>query len=308
MTYNKIRSINKQVYLNMRVVIFGIISAIILVFLSAGTSSADIDNDWEWAGGGVEGSAWGKEPGTGLWSNLPNLGDGPFIYDYELVCFDGEAGYIDCLNNNSCEAAPGGKYVLWKRAVREITPPIWDYFEGNGPACVYSEDPIRLVDEIRGMIRMEFQNQPVNSGRVGSQPGPHTMVGAETNVYVNSEVQVIETKILGQNVKIIATPAEYLIHYGDGTDGVLSYESGVILPAPLVGQQTATSHIYKATGNFQIYATVYFTAEYSLNDGPMIPVDGRGVFNTPAEAISVWKSESSNVADDCLKNPAGFGC
>ncbi|WAP52939.1 hypothetical protein OL239_07365 [Arthrobacter sp. ATA002] len=148
----------------------------------------------------------------------------------------------------------------------------------------------------------------MTAGEVRAQPGPYTMIGAETNVYVDSQIQVISTEILGQDIKITATPTEYVLHYGDGTSSDLSFDPGSPLPESGVGQPTATSHVYTSTGDFEMYATVYFTAVYSMNGGPDISIDGRGIFDTPAQPVSVWKSESRSVADDCLVNPAGYGC
>lgn len=273
----------------------------------AGPANAE-GEDFDWGAGGVTGGgSWHSPGGTDVWTDSPNLGDNGYIYTYEHWCFDGDVGDIRCLDGNTCDEGPEGRYVLWKRSVR-VDPPDWVDFEDNGPTCVYSENPEELLEEVTALLLTEFQEHPVHAGRIASQPGPHTMRGAETNFYVDSEVQIINTVLLGQNVQIVATPTEYLLHYGDGTESGLTYDAGAPLPDPQVGKQTATSHVYTAPGNFRIYATVYFTAEYSLNGGPMIPIDGRGVFDTPAESVSVWKSESRNVADDCLVNPAGFGC
>lgn len=40
----------------------------------------------------------------------------------------------------------------------------------------------------------------------------------------------------------------------------------------------------------------------------MISIEGRAEVDSPSQTLSVWKAESRNVADDCLVNPAGFGC
>lgn len=261
---------------------------------------------WGNSGVGVGGN-WGEPAGTDVWTDEPALLNDTYIYTYDPVCFAGDVGDVLCLNANPCEEGPGGQYVLWKRSIR-VEPPLWEDFEGNRPTCVYSENPEDLLEEVTALLLTEFQEHPVYAGRIASQPGPHTMRGAETNFYVDSEVQIINTVLLGQDVQIVATPTEYLLHYGDGTQSGLTYNAGALLPDPQIGEPTATSHVYTTTGDFQIYATVYFTAEYSLNGGPMIPIDGRGVFDTPTEMVSVWKSESRNVADDCLINPAGFGC
>lgn len=261
----------------------------------------------EWTKEGIRTNRWAQVPGSTVWTDVPSLGNDSFIYSYDPVCFDGDVGDVVCLDANACEEGPDGQYVIWKRSVR-VNPPVWENFEDNGPTCVYSENPEDLLEEITGLLLSEFQEHPVHAGRVATQPGPHTMRGAETNIYVVSEVQVFDTVLLGQDVTIVATPTEYVFHYGDGTQGDLTFDPGTRLPEQRLGERTAASHVYTTTGNFQIHATVYFTAEYSLNDGPMVPIDGRGVFDTPTEPVSVWKSESRNVADDCLVNPAGFGC
>ncbi|MCC3269510.1 hypothetical protein MUG94_04190 [Arthrobacter gengyunqii] len=264
------------------------------------------DFDWGKNGIGVGGN-WGEPSGTDVWTDEPALLNDAYIYSYDPVCFEGDVGNLPCLNANSCDEGPGGQYVRWKRSIR-IDPPVWETFVGDGPSCVYSENPQELLEEITSLLLSEFQEHPVNAGKVATQPGPHTMRGAETNIFVDSKEQVIDTVLLGQDVRIVATPSEYVLHYGDGDQSQLTYDAGALLPDPRIGEKTATSHVYTVTGNYQIHATVYFTAAYSLNGGPLIPIDGRGVFDTPAEAISVWKSDSHNVADDCLQNPAGFGC
>ncbi|MBO0895986.1 hypothetical protein [Arthrobacter sunyaminii] len=261
-----------------------------------------------WKKGGIESGRWSQEPSTNVWTDSPVLGNDGYIYSFDLVCFKEDVGYLRCLDANSCEDGPGGQYVVWKRSARDVSPPIWEDFIGNGPACVYSENPEKLLEEVTSRLLSEFQEHPVAAGKVAAQPGPHTMIGAETNVYVDSQIQVINTEILGQNIKITATPTEYVLHYGDGSSSGLTFGPGSALPESRVGQPTATSHAYSSTGNFEMYATVYFTAVYSMNGGPEISIDGRGVFDTAPEPISVWKADSRNVADDCLVNPAGYGC
>ena len=258
--------------------------------------------------GGIETGRWGQEPGTHVWTDSPVLGNDTYVYSYDLVSFREDVGYLRCLDENACDEGPGGQYVVWKRSTRGVSPPIWEDFNKNGPACVYSENPEKLLEEVTGRLLSEFQTHPVSAGKVTAQPGPHTMIGAETNVYVDSPVQVINTVILGQNITITATPTEYVLHYGDGTSSGLSFDPGGPLPESRVGQPTATSHAYTTTGDFEVHATVYFTAVYSMNGGPEVPIDGRGVFDTPPAPVSVWKSDTRNVADDCLVNPAGYGC
>ncbi|MEB7504686.1 hypothetical protein [Arthrobacter koreensis] len=140
------------------------------------------------------------------------------------------------------------------------------------------------------------------------QPSPHTLIGAHTNVYVEASSQVFEMELLGQSIRIEVEPTEYTFNYGDGTSyGPVSTPGGP-LPEARWGEQTATSHMYSQTGDFPVSVTTFFSGEYSVNGGPMIPMDGRAEVESPAQGLSVWRSESRSVADNCLVNPAGIGC
>ena len=215
--------------------------------LSASPSIA-FSGEFGWGEKGVgAGGKWGEPEGTNVWTDEPALLNDTYIYSYDLVCFDGDVGDLLCLGGNSCDEGPGGQYVLWTRSVR-VNPPIWEEFEGNGPTCVYSEDPAALLEEVTALLLAEFQEHPVQAGRVATQPGPYTMRGAETNIYVDSQTQIINTALLGQDVKIVATPTEYVLHYGDGSQGELTYDPGNSLPDQRIGERTATSHVYTATG------------------------------------------------------------
>ncbi|MBD8043225.1 hypothetical protein H9638_05295 [Arthrobacter sp. Sa2BUA2] len=140
------------------------------------------------------------------------------------------------------------------------------------------------------------------------QPSPHTLIGAHTNVYVEAGEQVFDMNLLGQSIRIVASPTEYTFDYGDGTAYGPARVPGGPLPESRWGEQTATSHAYQSTGDFPVTVTTFFSGEYSVNGGPMVPIDGRAQVTSPAQLLSVWRSESRNVADDCLVNPAGVGC
>ncbi|MBM7847687.1 PKD domain-containing protein [Arthrobacter roseus] len=174
--------------------------------------------------------------------------------------------------------------------------------------CIYSTNPDDVLGRIAEAIQKQFQSRPVVAGSLTLQPSPHTLIRANTNFFVESKDQVFDLKLLGQDVKIKATPTEYTWNYGDGSTYGPTRESGYVLRDDELGEETQTSHQYPETGDYQVSVTVHFTGEYSINDGPMIPIDGRGEFSTPSQTISVWKSESRLVDGTCLDDPTGWGC
>lgn len=253
-------------------------------------------------------SDWYKDPTSGMWTSVPiPSAESPYIYAYKRLCFDENNGETACLPSiPECRAAPDGFAVQWERALRGDPLPVWENI--GGPSCIYSEDPAAFEERLRAAVLSAFQESPIAPGQLSVQPSPHTLIGAHTNVYVEAGEQVFEMNLLGQSIRIVASPTEYTFDYGDGTSYGPARVPGGPLPESRWGEQTATSHAYEATGDFPVTVTTFFSGEYSVNGGPMVPIDGRAQVTSPAQLLSVWRSESRNVADDCLVNPAGVGC
>jgi hypothetical protein len=266
--------------------------------------------DSEWLHDGVgAGSTWSQHPDLGVWADLPvGIADNPIGYRFEPACFeDQQAGDLACLAQaRECDAAENGRLVWWFSGPKYQDPNDWSRMDA--PSCIYSEEPVDVMDEIAGVIVREFQRRPVEAGVLTVQPSPHTLIRAHTNFYVKSREQVFDFELLGQDVRIVATPTEYTWHYGDGTSHGPVSDPGAPINAESWGEQTATSHAYQETGDYSVSVTVHYSGEYSVNGGQLIPIDGRGEFITGEQTISVWRSETRNVADDCNENPASWGC
>ncbi|MCC9194272.1 hypothetical protein LOC59_11555 [Arthrobacter sp. zg-Y916] len=230
-------------------------------------------------------------------------------YQFELACFDESNGDLECLRifGMSCDSGPDGRLVWWMTAFKGVPEPEWKRI-GSQPTCIYSEDPAAFQERLREEVLTAFQEAPIAAGSMVLQPSPHTLVGAHTNVYVEASGQVFEMNLLGQEVRIAVEPTEYTFDYGDGSSYGPAPVPGGPLPESRWGEQTATSHVYGQTGDFPVVVTTFFSGEYSVNGGPLIPIDGRAEVTSPAQVLSVWRTESRNVADNCLVNPTGIGC
>jgi hypothetical protein len=206
----------------------------------------------------------------------------------------------------NCTAAGGGSPVYWYRSLKASTPPKWTF--DSGPVCIYSEKPRDVLAEIAARISHEFQNSPVQPATVGSQPGPHTLRGQDTNFYANATEQQFNITLLGQKVHITATPAAYTWNYGDGTLWGPTTSAGAPLPEDRIGEQTKTSHAYTATGRYTITVTTHFNGTYTVNGGPALPIPGQGHIQSAPLALTVWRAVTNNYADNCNQNPDGVGC
>ncbi|MFB9798606.1 PKD domain-containing protein [Arthrobacter citreus] len=268
------------------------------------------DGEGGWAPGGVEGVVRQKDPKTG--NIVPvNVGTPDSLqgFYYRPVCFDEENGDIDCLAGQpvECDAAPDGQYVWWHSGLKATPRETWPRY-GDTPTCIYTSDPDEVAAELVGLVLTEFQTAPIDPGRFTLQPSPFSLVNMPTNLYAEAWSQTFDMTLLGQTIRIEVRPTEYEWNYGDGTIYGPSSQPGGPLPEDLMGDETETSHIYEEPGDYFVSVAVYFSGKYSVNGGPMIPIDGRALAFPPTQTVSVWKAESRSVADNCLVNPAGFGC
>lgn len=282
------------------------LSLILGMLAGSGEGAGDLGSE-----GTVQGNAtFYQDPISGAWATFQvGLPDDPMQYKYEAACFDENNGDIDCFVRYGleCNAGPNGRLVWWSSALKGDDNPVWERL-GDSPTCIYSEDPAAFEERLRGEILRAFQEAPIAPGTVTLQPSPHTLIGAHTNVYVEARPQLFEMELLGQSIRIEVEPTEYTFNYGDGTVyGPVSTPGGPV-PEARWGEQTATSHVYSQTGDVPVSTTTFFSGQYSVNGGPMIPIDGRAEIASPSQILSVWRSESRNVADNCLVNPSGVGC
>lgn len=251
-----------------------------------------------------------KMPGTEHWSTLP---EGTQVestreYKYEYGCSVGDSLSILCANNlPECTDGDDGVPVQWFWRSSLIDTTSWTRL--GGIVCMYNSDPNEdVLGEIAERILSAFRSLPVDAGSLTLQPSPHTLIGANTNVYAETENQIHEIKMLGQDVVIEAIPQDYSWNYGDGTSLGPTSTPGGPLPQARWGEQTATSHVYTSTGDFNVSLTTTFSGTYSVNGGPAIPIPGTGTFSAEPVTISVWRSVVNNFADNCLENPNGAGC
>lgn len=165
-----------------------------------------------------------------------------------------------------------------------------------------------MLEQIEAQILNEFKKTPISGAIIGSQPGPHTLRGNETNVYATAKEQTFNITMLGQQVRITATPISYTWDYGDGTTWGPTISAGAPLPDDRIGEQTKTSHAYTTTGKYAITATTHFNGSYSINGGPTLPIPDQGHITSTPLPITVWRAITRNYADDCIQNPNGVGC
>lgn len=298
-----------------------LLAAAFAVWLPQISEASDRDDDYGgtsgFEGSGITTVIWVRDEDTGEMLPAPPgyVSKDPNQYAAFPQCqVDDSNLAIDCLaKQRECPPRADGKPgvpVVWKVAPASIANPAWTDWKGNGggPTCLYDRNPEDLLPRIAALIQRAFENLPVAPGALAAQPSPHTLRGAETNFYAEAAEQPFDITILGQRIHIIAKPVQYRWNYGDGTSLGPTTTTGGPLPQARWGEKTRTSHVYTATGDFNVVLTTYFQGTYSVNGGPDLPIPNQGQFSSPPQTVSVWRSVTRNYADDCNANPRGEGC
>jgi hypothetical protein len=258
---------------------------------------------------------------TGLCGNNnsaapPQTGDGftpavddRFEYWWEPECRADVQVDQECakIASRSCQEKPAGQFLRPVRALRGNL----DAKQQTGSArCVYpGENPAEVTAPQDPVVTLaQFQELPIAAADSMIQPSPHTLVGAETNIFAVASEQLLPLTVVGRSVKVKATPVEYHWAYGDGTDLGPTATAGSSLPKERWGEKTRTSYVYKSTGDFSVTLLTSFRGEYSVDGGPWQPIVGLATISSPPQPISVWRSITRNYADDCNQNPRGQGC
>ncbi|MEZ2389324.1 hypothetical protein AB6813_07215 [bacterium RCC_150] len=159
-----------------------------------------------------------------------------------------------------------------------------------------------------GVSLEDFQKLPIAAAKLGVQPSPHTLVGAETNVYAEASVQEIPAMVLGTALTVRAIPKDYAFNYGDGSVFGPQMFAGGFVPEERWGEKTRTSHVYQATGDFPVSVTTFYDGEYRIGNGAWTPISGQAQVASPSQIVKVWRSQVKRYAVNCIVNPNGEGC
>ena len=292
--------------------------AVFLLSVGAARAAADESNPikGDWNNSGIETAGTVVIPGTdGEQGHVPSTQVGQEVrYEARLACTDGDIAIFpecaavmpDCAAGTGSPDGKPGTAIYWYMSDKAKNPPVWIF--RSGPECVFGEKPRDVLAEIAGQIAHEFQRTPIAAAKIGSQPGPHTLRGKETNVWADAATQTFNLTMIGQKVTITATPVAYTWDYGDGTSWGPTPIHGAPLHEDRIGEQTQTSHVYVATGRLAINLTTHFNGTYTVNGGPELPIPGQGNIPSPALPLTVWRAETHLYADNCFQNPHGVGC
>ncbi len=148
---------------------------------------------------------------------------------------------------------------------------------GTGPPPIATVIP--QVTE--AMILAAFRRIPLPSLRSQSQPADKTLINFDTIFFTQAEPLTRQVTLLGQSVRLEIRPSRFEWVHGDGTTATTT-TAGAPYPAKDVVHRYADAH---ETVAHRVVVT--WSAEYSLNGGPLQPVNGTVTTSGPATPLRV---------------------
>ena len=134
----------------------------------------------------------------------------------------------------------------------------------------------------------DFRRLPIPPALITIQPDPAkspTLINIPTNLYTTRSRQILVTTVLGQPVRVRATPIAYTWRYGDGTIASTRTPGG---PYP----DLSTGHTYTRPGTYTVTLTTTFTGEYSAANGPWQPIAGTAVIPAPTPTLTAREARN----------------
>lgn len=150
--------------------------------------------------------------------------------------------------------------------------------------------------------------RPAEPGN-GMEPGGWAVVGLPANFVAESSVQTLSGTLLGRPAEVRFHPVAYRWTHSDGAV-VQTSTPGSTWEA--LGQaeftETATSHVYAASGDYTVDIAVVFVAEYRFNGSVWRWIDGTLSVPGAPQSVLVGEFDTVLVTGDCRVAPDGPGC
>lgn len=149
---------------------------------------------------------------------------------------------------------------------------------------------------------------PATPGSV-SEPGEWTLVGVPTNFILSAEQHIVDGTLLGLPAQVRFTPVAGHWRHSDGgsVDAGTLGASWAALGVPEL-TPTATSYVYRASGSYIINSFVEYSAEYQVNGGAWIGVDGTVTADAPPLTLRAFQGSTALVNRTCAEAPSAAGC
>lgn len=141
------------------------------------------------------------------------------------------------------------------------------------------------------------------------EPDGWIVVGLPTNFYATGGTHVEHGDLFGLAASVRFEPQQWTWNFGEGSTLSSATPGGSWRDLGLDEfEETATSHVFTERGDYTITLEIEYRAEYRINGGAWVPVDG--TLTVASDPITARALQASTVLVDknCNQNPNGPGC
>ena len=132
----------------------------------------------------------------------------------------------------------------------------------------------------------DFRRLPLPPGGVNVQPpNLRTLINVPTNLFVEADVTVLDTTLLGFPVQVRATPQSFRWTFGDGR-GLVTDDPGAAYP------DLRITHTYTQPGVARLALATTYSGEYSIAGGPWLPINGTAEVSSSPVTLTVLAAEN----------------
>ena len=175
------------------------------------------------------------------------------------------------------------------------------------------------IEEMLQEIENQFANtniqapklkQSNNLGTGLGENNPNVYKNQAVNFYVDAPTARWEGDLMIGHVEIESYPTQMTIQYGNGDEDTF-YTMGkpVSRARGEEPRKTATSYVYKRSGNFHAYATVSYSGRFRVNGGDWQALDVVLTKDTVEPLlIRVWWVDVGRVGGTCEDDDTRWGC
>lgn len=188
-------------------------------------------------------------------------------------------------------------------------------FTSNDPAQPKGPTIEEMLQEVEDQfaktdIQAPVLKQSYNLGSGQGEDNPNVYKNQAVNFYVDAPTARWEGDLMIGHVEMESYPTQMTIQYGNGDEGSF-YTMGkpVSRARGEESRKTATSYVYKRSGNFHAYATVSYSGRFRVNGGDWHALDVVLTKDTVDPLlVRVWWVDVGRVGGTCDEDDTRWGC
>ena len=188
-------------------------------------------------------------------------------------------------------------------------------FTSNNPAQPKGPTIEEMLQEVEDQfaktdIQAPVLKQSYNLGTGLGENNPNVYKNQAVNFYVDAPTARWEGDLMIGHVEMESYPTQMTIQYGNGDEGNF-YTMGkpVSRARGEESRKTATSYVYKRSGNFHAYATVSYSGRFRVDGGDWQALDVVLTKDTADPLlIRVWWVDVGRVGGTCDEDDTRWGC